>query len=139
VSLIKKGHHACFDSSDLEATKLFYCGLLGLEVAHEFRNDANELYGVFIHVGGDTYMEFFRVDSMSDFRGRCRHYALEVHDIEATRNHLIEHRFNVGEIRRGRKDSVLQFFMSDLDGLQLEFQQHDEHSALTQWQAGKNG
>jgi len=34
------------------------------------------------------------------------------------------------EVRRGRTDRILQFFVNDPDGNMVEFQQHDRESVL---------
>jgi catechol 2,3-dioxygenase-like lactoylglutathione lyase family enzyme len=106
---------------------------LGGEVAHEFRNEAGELYGAFIHHGDGTFVELFReVDAAGNHRGRFRHLAFEVEDIEAAAASLRQRGY-APTVRRGRTDKVLQLFVTDRDGNGIELQQHDRQSALTQF------
>jgi glyoxylase I family protein len=127
--------HACLGSTDLDRTIGFYCGLLGCRVAHEFRNPEGELYGVFLSCNDGTFLEFFRERAPRGPGGLFRHLCFQVEDIEAAAAHLRAHGHAV-EIRRGRTDRILQFFIDDPDGTMVEFQQHDRESALLPYLAG---
>ena len=121
--------HVCLGSHDLEATIAFWRELMGLEVAHEFRNPEGMLYGVFLACGEGTFLEFFKDETPLREQGRFRHICLEVDDIEATATHARGLGHEV-EVRRGRSDRVLQCFIKDNEGTVVEFQQHDGQSAL---------
>lgn len=122
--------HASFGTADLDRAIEFYQDVLGGEVAHEFRNDTGERYGVFLHLGESTFIELFRDVNVATAR-TCtfRHVCFDVSDIEALADHLRKHGFSP-IIRRGRTDGILQLFIEDADGNKIEFQEHDEHSAL---------
>ncbi|HUV38022.1 MAG TPA: VOC family protein, partial [Planctomycetota bacterium] len=51
--------HACFTAADLDATVDFYCGKLGLTEAFPFLREDGRRFGVYLHVGGRTFLEFF--------------------------------------------------------------------------------
>lgn len=121
--------HVCLGAHDLEATIAFWRELMGLEVAHEFRNPEGELYGVFLACGEGTFLEYFMDETPLREQGRFRHICLEVDDIEATATNARGLGHEV-EVRRGRSDRVLQFFIKDNEGTVVEFQQHDAQSAL---------
>jgi len=128
-------HHVSLGTPDLPRALAFYRDLLGGEVAHEFRNDAGELYGVFVHHGHGTFVELFRDEGAAASQpGRFRHLAFEVADIEAAAASLRAKGYTP-TVRRGRTDSVLQLFVDDADGNTVELQQHDEQSALTRYLA----
>jgi lactoylglutathione lyase len=107
----------------------FYRGLLGCEVAHEFRNASGELYGVFLSCRNGTFLEFFNEQAPKPEGGLFRHMCFEVEDIEKMAQTARSRGFKP-EVKRGRTDRILQFFVHDPDGNMLEFQQHDRESVL---------
>jgi glyoxylase I family protein len=126
-------HHVSLSTPDLQSALAFYRDLLGGEVAHEFRNEAGELYGAFVHCGHGTFVELFQdAVAVSSQPSRFRHLSFEVEDIEAAAARLRSKGYTPG-IRRGRTDQVLQLFIDDADGNKVELQQHDEQSALKQY------
>jgi len=133
--MLKRLSHACLGSGDLARTITFYRDVLGCTVAHEFRNDRDELYGAMLSCGGGTFLEFFRDAEPKPLGGRFRHLCFEVRDIEeaAGRLRALGH---ACEVRRGRTDRIPQFFIHDPDGLMIEFHQHDAESVLLPWLPG---
>lgn len=127
--MLKRLSHVCLGSTDLSRTISFYCDVLGCEVAHEFRNPAGKLYGVFLACRNGTFIEFFNEDQPKPAGGLFRHLSFEVHSIDAMAEVARRHGFEP-EVRRGRTDRILQFFINDPDGNMLEFQQHDPQSVL---------
>jgi len=127
--MLKRLSHACLGSTNLLRTIAFYRELIGCEVAHEFRNAAGDLYGVFLSCRNGTFLEFFNEQQPKPPGGLFRHLCFEVDDIEemaaAARKHGLP-----AEIKRGRTDRILQFFVNDPDGNVVEFQQHDKQSVL---------
>jgi methylmalonyl-CoA/ethylmalonyl-CoA epimerase len=133
--MLKRLSHASFGSTDLPRTIAFYRALLDCEVAHEFRNPAGEVYGVFLSCRNGTFLEFFNEQTPKAPGGLFRHICFEVDDIEAAgaRFRAAGHTF---EIKRGRTDRILQFFVHDPDGTMIEFQQHDRESVLLPYVSG---
>jgi catechol 2,3-dioxygenase-like lactoylglutathione lyase family enzyme len=127
--MVKQLSHVCLGSTDLRRTLNFYRDLLGFRVAHEFRNDAGELYGVFLSCNHATFLEFFNERESKKPSGLYRHLCFEVESIEGMADKLRAAGYTI-DVRRGRTDRVLQFFVQDPDGNTVEFQQHDEQSVL---------
>jgi catechol 2,3-dioxygenase-like lactoylglutathione lyase family enzyme len=127
---IKRLSHVSLNTCDLAATQRFYVDVLGFEIAHEFRNAAGERYGFFLHAGGGSFVECFQNKDVKATDGRFRHLCFEVDDIEGFAARLGEHGYANVAPRRGRTDGVLQFFILDPEGVEIEFQQHDDRSAL---------
>jgi len=127
--VLRRLSHVCLGSTDLARTIEFYRGLLGCEVAHEFRNPAGALYGVFLSCRNGTFLEFFTEQAPKPPGGLFRHLCFEVDDIEAMAA-AARKRGLAAEVRRGRTDRILQFFVNDPDGNMIEFQQHDKESVL---------
>ena len=127
--MLKRLSHACLGSTNLSRTIAFYRELIGCEVAHEFRNAGGELYGVFLSCRNGTFLEFFNEQEPKPPGGLFRHLCFEVDDVEdmaaVARSHGL-----TAEIKRGRTDHILQFFIHDPDGNVVEFQQHDGQSVL---------
>lgn len=127
--MLKRLSHVCLGSTDLPRTIAFYRDLLGCEVAHEFRNPAGTLYGVFLSCRNGTFLEFFNEAAPKPAGGLFRHLCFEVEDIERMADIARRHGLQA-EVRRGRTDRILQFFVNDPDGNMVEFQQHDRESVL---------
>lgn len=127
--MLKRLSHVCLGSTDLLRTLGFYRDVLGCEVAHEFRNPEGELYGVFLACRNGTFIEFFKDDKTEAAGGLFRHVSFEVENIEGMADIARRHGFKP-DVRRGRTDHILQFFINDPDGNMLEFQQHDTQSVL---------
>lgn len=127
--MLKRLSHACLGSTNLPKTIAFYRELIGCEVAHEFRNAAGELYGVFLSCRNGTFLEFFNEQQPKPPGGLFRHLCFEVDNIEDMAAAARKRGLTV-EIKRGRTDHILQFFVHDPDGNMIEFQQHDRQSVL---------
>jgi len=127
--MLKRLSHACLGSTNLPRTIAFYRELVGCQVAHEFRNAAGEIYGVFLSCRNGTFLEFFNEQQPKPPGGLFRHLCFEVDNVEdmaaVARRHGL-----TAEIKRGRTDHILQFFVHDPDGNMIEFQQHDRQSVL---------
>lgn len=132
--MLKRLSHVCLSARDPARTIAFYQDVLGCAVAHEFRNDAGELYGAMLHCGDGTFIELFRDAVATTSGGPFRHLCFEVVDIEAAASQLRVSGFECN-VRRGRTDRVLQFFIHDPDGTMIEFHEHDAESALRPWVA----
>ena len=136
--MLKRLSHASFGSTDLPRTIAFYRSMLGCEVAHEFKNAAGLVYGAFLTCSGGTFLEFFNEQAPTPTGGFFRHICFEVDDLEA-----MAARFRAAgyhpEIKRGRTDHILQFFVHDPDGTMIEFQQHDAESVLLPYVRGDRG
>ena len=129
---IEKLSHVCLGTHDLSGQIDFYCVVLGFELAHEYRNQNDERFGAFLHVGGGTFIELFNDQDAPIEGGLYRHFCLHVDDLKAVADHLLE-RGIVLEIRRGRSDGTLLAEFSDPEGNVIEFHQYDDHSALLQY------
>lgn len=127
--------HASFGTSDLPRTIEFYRSMLGCRVVHEFKNDAGEIYGVFLFCGNGTFVEFFNDRKPQPASGLFRHICFQVDDLEAMAS-LFRAAGHAAEIRRGRTDGILQFFVHDPDGIMIELQQHDAESVLLPYLRG---
>jgi len=127
---VKRLAHVSLGAPDLDAAIAFFARLLDAPIAHEFRNAAGERYGVFLFTGGESFLELFHEPrSDLDRPSLFRHLCFEVADLEAMASHARALGHAV-EIRRGRTDGVLQFFVTGPGGIAVEFQQHDDQSAL---------
>lgn len=136
--MLKRLSHASFGSTDLPRTVAFYRSMLDCEVAHEFKDAVGQVYGVFLSCRDGTFLEFFNEQAPKPPGGLFRHICFEVDDLEAAaaRFRAAGYQF---EIKRGRTDRILQFFVHDPDGMMIEFQQHDAESILLPYVRGDRG
>ena len=119
--------HLCLGTPRLEAMMGFYRAHLGCRIVHELTNDAGERRGVFLEVGGGTYLELLREEPGRGAAGRFRHFAFEVTDIESWAA-----RFRAlgqdTQVTRGRTDGAQACWITDPDGNRLELHEHDPES-----------
>ena len=120
--MLNKISHVCLGASDLTKTIDFYCSKLKLNIAHRFKTEDGELYGVFIDAGDGTFIEFFKESKTNKKSGLLRHICFEVEDIYALKQHLNQEGFLI-EISTGKTDGILQCWITDPDGNKIEFQQ----------------
>ena len=128
--MIKNLSHISLMSNSLVKVKNFYIKKLGLKIAHEFRNQNNDLYGYFLKSNNETFLEFFVTKKKINFKNKnnhFRHICFEVSNI----NNFNKKKFdNKLKIKRGKTDNVLQTFTKDFEGNIIEFHQRDRLSKL---------
>jgi glyoxylase I family protein len=123
--------HACFTVSDLERSIHFYRDGLGLVEAFDFTRPTGRRFGLYLHVGGRSFIELFEGQVAAPTEGQSyRHICLEVDDIKATVQTLRERGIEVSEPKLGG-DQSYQAWITDPDGNRLELHQYTPES----WQA----
>ena len=125
--MIKKLSHVSILTNNFNKVHKFYVEILGLKVVHKFINNRNELYGLFLHAGKGTFIEFFK-NNKKKLSKTYEHICFEVNNIYETKK-----KFNKVakiEIKRGRTDKVLQFKIKDYERNVIEFHQYDNKSKL---------
>jgi len=113
------------ESDDLPATEAFY-GYLGIKRTFEFRNLEEELIGMYLAFGNDTYIEIVKVAERKK-RGIISHFAIEVEDVEAVRNTLVDKGVEVTEKRLGG-DNTWMVTCHDPNGIFIEFHEYTAQS-----------
>jgi len=127
-NMIKTLGHICIHSNDLERSRNFYCGALGLKPHFDFLKDG-ELFGFYLQVAPGHFIEVFKADPAAEIRGqRIHHFCLEVDDIDALRDLLVKHGVEVTPKRLGC-DQSWQCWCKDPDGTEVEFQQYTPKSS----------
>ena len=117
--------HVCIETDDFGPTEEFYA-YLGINRQFEFRNKQNELVGVYLSVGETTYIEIIKVKEPKS-EGNMRHFALQVEDVDATRELLISKGVEVTEKELGI-DHTLMVTCHDPNGNFIEFHQYTDRS-----------
>ena len=117
--------HVCIESDDLDATESFY-GYLGIERKFEFRNKQDELIGMYLDFGNDTYFEIIKVKEPRK-EGIIRHFAIEVESVDAVRQILLKKRVEVSENMLG-VDHTWMVTCHDPNGIFIEFHEYTENS-----------
>lgn len=115
--------HVCLATPDLERLLAFYGDVLGAELIHTFRKEDGTRYGVFLHLGGGTFLEVFTGPAEVREDAALRHFCLEVADIQEAAARLERSGQRV-LVRQGRTDRVWLCEARDPDGRLLEFHQY---------------
>jgi len=123
--------HVCFVVGDLKRTEAFYCHVLGLKAAFEFRNEEGRRTGIYVKAGARSFLEFFEGSPAAlPAPGSFRHVCLEVDNVQETVRHLREQGIEVGDVTLG-KDRSYQAWLKDPDGNSIELHQYTPES----WQS----
>ena len=87
--MIKNLSHVSILTNNFNKVYKFYVEVLGLKVAHKFINNRNELYGLFLHAGKGTFIEFFK-NNKKKLSKTYDHICFEVDNIYETKKNLIK-------------------------------------------------
>ena len=123
---LNKIHHIAIICSDYQISKRFYTEILGFKIVSEVFRKERDSYKLDLALN-DTYcIELFSFPnppqrvSQPEACG-LRHLAFEVDDIEQTRNYLISKNIASETIRMDEFTEKKFFFITDPDGLPIEF------------------
>lgn len=126
--MIKQLAHINIGSYDLEASKEFYCDILGLEKTFEFIKEG-ELFGFYVGVGNNTFIEVFQDEQKGEQASNLLHHlCLEVADLETAVNAIREKGWQVSDMVLGT-DQSWQAWISDPSGVQIELMQYTAESS----------
>jgi len=129
--MMKALAHVCFTVRDLDASIAFYQDSLGLRQAFDFVNDGGQRFGVYLHLGGRSFIELFRGDVAEPAKGQSfRHICIEVDDVAATVADLRAKGTEVTDPKLG-SDHSWQAWLADPDGNRIELHGYTPES----WQA----
>ena len=125
--------HVCFVVRDLDASIAFYRDVLGLTPAFDFINEQGERFGVYLHVGGRSFIELFQgsVDAPAPAQS-FQHICLEVDDIERTTATLRARGVEVTPVTMG-SDASWQAWLADPDGNRIELHGYTPESKQAAW------
>jgi hypothetical protein len=89
-----------------------------------------EVIGFYIKASNSTFIEVFRTgETEQPGNGQVlNHFCLETDSIEILRQSLVDRSYAPRDIIMGA-DNSLQFWIHDPNGLDIEFQQYNEHSS----------
>jgi glyoxylase I family protein len=126
--MIKQLAHACLFSTDLERTKSFYCGILGLRVKFPFLKKGR-LFGFYLEVAEDQFIEvFLRDHPQKNEEPRVGHICLEVDSVTSIRKLLLSRGVPVTDPKLGA-DSSWQVWCKDPDGTDIELHEYTAQSS----------
>ena len=120
--------HVCYIVRDLEAALDFYVDKLGLELAFDFINEEGKRFGVYLKVGGRSFIELFTgALEASANRGSYQHLCLEVDDLPAMVEALRAKGVDASDPFFG-SDNSWQSWITDPDGNRIELHCYTETS-----------
>ena len=117
--------HVCVETTDLAATESFY-QVLGAERRFEFRNLQGTLIGMYMYFAGETFIELVLVKTPR-VEGAINHFALQVEDVDETRERLVDAGIEVTPRELG-VDHTWMVTCRDPNGVYIEFHQYTEDS-----------
>jgi catechol 2,3-dioxygenase-like lactoylglutathione lyase family enzyme len=113
--------HVCIETRDLEASETFYAAL-GAQRSFEFRNLQEQLIGMYMSFGGDSYIELVLISGDKP-EGSIAHFALEVDDIDQAHNTLTQQGIAVTDKELGG-DNTWMLTCRDPNGIYIELHQY---------------
>ncbi len=121
--------HAAFAVHDLEASLAFY-GALGLEEAFRLHHPDGSLMLVYLHVGGDRFLELFPhgPEPDPDRAQSFRHVCLLTADLRGAVEELRGRGVAIEREPKEGLDANLQAWIRDPDGNPIELMQLSEAS-----------
>jgi catechol 2,3-dioxygenase-like lactoylglutathione lyase family enzyme len=131
--MIRALAHVCYISSDLDRAIAFYCDKLGLTPAFDFRDDKGKRTGIYIHVGGRSFIEIFQGKVGPRAEGQAYgHLCLEVDDFDKAMADLKAQGVEVGSVLLAR-DHSWQAWIKDPDGNAIELHGYTPESKQAPW------
>jgi glyoxylase I family protein len=121
--------HVCIETTHLEATEEFY-RQLGARRRFEFRNLQDELIGMYMYFGEETYIELVKVGTPRT-EGAINHFALQVSDVDALRKQLLAANIEVTGKELG-VDKTWMITCRDPNGVFIELHQYTPESLQQQ-------
>ena len=118
--------HVCIESADLLASEAFYA-LLGARRQFEFRNFQDELIGMYLYFGEDSFIEIVKISESRPAVGAIVHFALEVENVDATSRTLVAGGVKVSDRELG-VDHTWMVTCHDPNGVFIELHQYTERS-----------
>ena len=124
--VVKALAHACILSHDLEKTQHFYCEALGFQHRFDFMREGVRV-GFYLEITPGQYIEVFLTGEANQANGhqRLHHICFEVDDVDSVIAQLERHGVPTRGLKMGA-DQSWQFWCSDPDGTDLEFQQYTD-------------
>lgn len=123
---LSKIHHIALICSDYQKSKKFYTEFLGLQILHEVYREERQSYKLDLALNGVYVLELFSFPNPPQRLSRpeatgLRHLAFEVNDIAATHRLCVLEGVIAEDIRVDEYTNKSFFFISDPDGLPIEF------------------
>jgi len=125
--VIKSIAHICIKAKDLEATRHFYCDLLGFEKIFDFTKDG-KVSGFYFKAGDKNFIEVFEAREAGSNNSQILHMCFETDDIKGLKKMLDSKKIKTTEIKLG-VDNSYQFWVKDPDGIDIEFLEYTNDSS----------
>ena len=131
--MIKSLAHLCFTVRDLNVSEAFYRDKLGLRTAFDFINDKGVRFGIYLHVGGRSFIELFQGKVGQPAADQTfKHFCLEVDDVAAAVKELRAKGVEVTDSKMG-SDHSWQAWLADPDGNKIELHGYTRESKQAPW------
>ncbi|NNT73211.1 VOC family protein [Flavobacterium sp. IMCC34852] len=124
--MLNKVHHIAIICSNYELSKKFYTEILGLQIIQEVYREERQSFKLDLSLNGNYIIELFSFPNPPKRISRpeatgLRHLAFEVDNIETVVDHLAQYNIIAETIRIDEYTGKRFTFISDPDGLPIEF------------------
>lgn len=124
---IKQLAHACIFAHDLDTTERFYCEVLGIGKAFDFKR-GEDWIGFYLDLGGRTFIEVFRkAETSFSESNQINHICLETEDLDGLVAHIEQQGVAITDKKLG-VDGTWQAWITDPNGVKLEIFQYTSDS-----------
>lgn len=123
--------HAAIYVTDLDAALDFYCGKLGFQEHFRLQHDDGQVWLVYLRVSDGQFVELFPKAEAPHQRTSAaglQHLCFETPDIHELHAHLTGLGASPHSEPKLGADGAWQFWISDPDGMPIEFQQFTPES-----------
>ena len=124
---IKSIAHICILSKDLEATRHFYCDLLGFEKIFDFIRKG-KVSGLYLKINDSNFIEVFEDNKTENTHSKLLHLCFETDNIKELKKIFDREKIKTTQIILG-SDNSYQFWVKDPDGIDIEFQEYTKDSS----------
>jgi catechol 2,3-dioxygenase-like lactoylglutathione lyase family enzyme len=134
---VKSIAHICILSKDLEATRHFYCDLLGFEKIFDFIKEGR-VSGFYFKINDDNFIEVFEDKETENTHSKILHICFATENIRKLKKMFNSKNIETTDIILG-SDNSYQFWVKDPDGIDIEFHEYtDKSSQITKKNAEMN-
>jgi catechol 2,3-dioxygenase-like lactoylglutathione lyase family enzyme len=123
---VKTIAHVCLHAKDLNKSLAFYSAL-DLKPRFRFVDKQGTLKGFYLRISDNNFIEIFERANTTAAAGAIAHFCLQVDDIIACRQKLLDAGIQVTEKKLGA-DQSYQCWVTDPDGNRIEFHEYTAQS-----------
>jgi lactoylglutathione lyase/glyoxylase I family protein len=125
---VKQVAHVCIFAHDLEATRVFYENVLGMDIQFNFLRDGR-IFGFYLNCGGRSHVEVFeKAGTTYEDTNQINHFCLAVEDLDAAIAHIEAAGVDITK-KKYACDDTYQAWIRDPNNVKIELFEYTDKSA----------